>query len=149
MIWNPHVTVAAIIEQDEKYLLVEERIEGKIVLNQPAGHLDDQESLIEAVVREVLEETAWHFQPEGVINLSLWRHPENNKTFLRTGFCGTLLEFAPERKLDDEIIRTLWLSHDEILANRERLRSPLVLESINDYLAGRRFPLSLLKTVTG
>ncbi|MEE9396632.1 MAG: NUDIX hydrolase [Methylococcales bacterium] len=148
MIWNPHVTVAAIIERNEKYLLVEERIDGKIVLNQPAGHLDDQENLIDAVVREVLEETAWHFLPVNVINISLWRNPESNETFLRTGFCGSLLEFAPDRELDSDIIRTVWLTHKEIIANQERLRSPLVLESISDYLEGQRFPLSILKTVS-
>jgi 8-oxo-dGTP pyrophosphatase MutT (NUDIX family) len=147
MIWTPHVTVAAIIEQDGRFLLVQERESGRAVLNQPAGHLEDGESLVTAVIRETLEETGWHFQPEAVIGMYRWRHPEKNTTYLRVTFAGSGLGHDIHRSLDAAIEDTLWLSVREIRRQSEMLRSPLVLKSIEDYLAGARYPLSVLADV--
>jgi 8-oxo-dGTP pyrophosphatase MutT (NUDIX family) len=147
MIWTPHVTVAAVIEQDGRFLLVQERESGRTVLNQPAGHLEDGESLVTAVIRETLEETAWHFQPEAVIGIYRWRHPAKSTTYLRVTFAGPGLSHDIHRPLDEAIEDTLWLSIGEIRRESEMLRSPLVLKSIEDYLAGVRYPLSVLADV--
>ena len=147
MIWTPHVTVAAIIEQDGRFLLVQERESGRAVLNQPAGHLEDGESLITAVIRETLEETGWHFQPEAVIGMYRWRHPVKSITYLRATFTGSALSHDTDRTLDEGIEDTLWLSVGEIRRQSEMLRSPLVLKSIEDYLAGARYPLSVLADI--
>ena len=144
MVWKPDVTVAAVAEREGRFLLVEERAGGHVVLNQPAGHLEDGESLIEAVVRETLEETAWGFQPEAVVGVYLWRPAQQGRSFLRITFSGELLEHDPSRKLDRGIIRTRWLTRDELFAPNARLRSPLVRQCVDDYLAGVRHPLSLL-----
>ena len=145
MIWKPNVVVAAIIERDGKFLLVEERADGRLVLNQPAGHLDEGESLTDAVVRETLEETAWHFVPEFLLGIYRWPHPTKGITYLRFAFIGRVTHHDPERVLDRDIVRALWLTPDEIRAERTRHRSPQVERCLNDYLAGRRFPLELLK----
>jgi ADP-ribose pyrophosphatase YjhB (NUDIX family) len=144
MIWTPHVTVAAVIEQHGRFLLVRERESGRSVLNQPAGHLEDGESLIAAVVRETLEETAWHFRPEALVGVYRWRHPYKGITYLRVTFSGCGLGHDPERPLDEGIEDTLWMSLAEIRREPEMVRSPLVLKSIEDYLAGARYPLSVL-----
>lgn len=144
MVWKPDVTVAAVAERDGRFLLVEERASGRVVLNQPAGHLEDGESLLEAVVRETLEETAWDFQPTAVVGVYLWRPAQQGRSFLRITFSGELLAHDPSRRLDRGIIRTRWLSRDELLAPGARLRSPLVLQCVNDYLAGVSHPLSLV-----
>ena len=147
MVWKPHVTVAAIAEQDGRFLLVEEKLSGQLVINQPAGHLEEGENLTEAVIRETLEETAWTFKPTTLIGIHLWRHPEDSTTFLRVSFTGNCVQFDPERRLDDGINRALWLSRDELLQQKNCLRSPLVLSCIDDYLSGARFPLTLLKSL--
>ena len=147
MIWTPHVTVAAVIEQDGRFLLVQERESGRAVLNQPAGHLEDGESLMTAVIRETLEETGWHFQPEAVIGMYRWRHPVKRITYLRATFTGSGLSHDADRTLDEGIEDTLWLSVGEIRRQSEILRSPLVLKSIEDYLAGARYPLSVLADI--
>jgi 8-oxo-dGTP pyrophosphatase MutT (NUDIX family) len=147
MIWTPRVTVAAVIEQDGRFLLVQERESGRTVLNQPAGHLEDGESLVTAVIRETLEETGWHFQPEAVIGMYRWRHPVKRITYLRVTFAGSGLSHDSDRSLDEGIEDTLWLSVGEIRRQSEMLRSPLVLKSIEDYLAGARYPLSVLADV--
>jgi 8-oxo-dGTP pyrophosphatase MutT (NUDIX family) len=144
MVWKPDVTVAAVAERDGRFLLVEERASGRVVLNQPAGHLEDGESLLEAVVRETLEETAWDFQPTAVVGVYLWRPAQRGRSFLRVTFSGELLAHDPSRRLDRGIIRTRWLCRDELLAPGARLRSPLVLQCVNDYLAGVSHPLSLV-----
>jgi len=144
MVWKPDVTVAAVAERDGRFLLVEERASGRIVLNQPAGHLEDGESLLEAVVRETLEETAWDFLPKAVVGVYLWRPAPQGRSFLRITFSGELLAHDSSRTLDRGIIRTRWLRRDELLAPGARLRSPLVLQCVDDYLAGVRHPLSLL-----
>jgi len=144
MIWKPHVTVAAVAERDGRFLLVEEEIEGRLVINQPAGHLDPGESLVDAAVRETLEETAWHFRPTALVGVYRWVNPENDATFVRFTFAGQVADHEPQRPLDKEIRRVLWLGPDELDARAESLRSPLVRRAIDDYRAGRRYPLDLL-----
>lgn len=143
-IWKPHVAVAAVIERDGRFLLVEEEIAGQHVFNQPAGHLDPGESLVAACARETLEESAWKFAPEALTGIYLLRIDEAS-TYLRFTFCGRLIEHFPEQPLDKEILCTHWLTREEIAARRNRLRSPLVEVSIDDYMAGTRLPLSALK----
>lgn len=145
MIWKPNVVVAAVVERDGRFLLVEEEAGGERVLNQPAGHLDDGESLLTAVVRETLEETAWHFRPEALLGVYRWPRPDGGATYLRFAFTGVLVRHEPTRPLDHGIVRTLWLTAEEIRAQRARHRSPQVERCLDDYLAGRRYPLSLLQ----
>lgn len=145
MIWKPNVTVAAVIERAGKFLLVEEEADGAVVLNQPAGHLDEGESLIDAVVRETLEETAWHIAPEALVGVYRWPHPAKGVTYLRFAFAGRALREEPARGLDHGIVRALWLTPEEIRKNRGRHRSPQVQRCIDDYLAGQRYSLDLLK----
>jgi 8-oxo-dGTP pyrophosphatase MutT (NUDIX family) len=147
MIWTPHVTVAAVLEQGGRFLLVQERESGRTVFNQPAGHLEDGESLVTAVIRETLEETGWHFQPDALIGVYRWRHPAKRITYLRVTFTGSGLGHASDHPLDEAIEDTLWLSLREIHRQSEMLRSPLVLRSIEDYLAGVRYPLSVLADI--
>jgi 8-oxo-dGTP pyrophosphatase MutT (NUDIX family) len=145
MIWKPNVVVAAIIEREGKFLLVEEKADGRLVLNQPAGHLDEGESLLQAVVRETLEETAWHFVPEALIGVYRWPHPAKGITYLRFAFTGRVTQHEESRALDHDIVRTLWLSPEEIRAERARHRSPQVERCLNDYLVGQRYALDILK----
>ena len=147
MAWKPHVTVAAVAERDGKFLLVEERSGGRKVLNQPAGHLEDGESLLDAVVRETLEETAWTFEPTGIVGIYLWKRGANRQTFLRVAFRGRLVAHDPARPLDHGILGTRWLNRDELAAAGARLRSPLVLACVDDWLAGANHPLGLLTHV--
>src|SRR5689334_19234782 len=144
---NPEVTVAAVVMRDGRFLLVEERIQGRLVLNQPAGHLEDRETLIEAAVREAREETAWRFHPEALVGTYLWRNPENGRGFLRFAFCGDVDDHRPGQPLDKGIVRALWLTPAELQAQPERLRSPLVLRCIEDYLQGRRQPLDSVSSL--
>jgi 8-oxo-dGTP pyrophosphatase MutT (NUDIX family) len=139
--WNPEVTVAAIVNLDGRFLMVEERIGSRLVLNQPAGHLEDRETLIEAVIRETREETAWRLTPDALVGTYLWRNPSDGRSFLRFAFCGRVDDHQPNQPLDRGIVRTLWTSHEQLLVQSERLRSPLVLRSLQDYLLGKRQPL--------
>jgi 8-oxo-dGTP pyrophosphatase MutT (NUDIX family) len=141
MRWNPEVTVAAIVELDGRFLMVEERIAGNLVLNQPAGHLEDRETLIEAVVRETREETAWRFHPEALVGVYLWRSPVTERSFLRFAFCGTVDDHQPKLPLDIGIVRTVWMPREQLVAQTPRLRSPLVLRCLDDFLRGSRQPL--------
>jgi 8-oxo-dGTP pyrophosphatase MutT (NUDIX family) len=143
MVWKPDVTVAAVIERDGRFLLVEERIRGKLVLNQPAGHLEDGESLPQAVQRETLEETAWRFVPDSLIGVYLWRSTRGHTT-LRFAFTGKVSDFDPARILDPPVIATHWLTLEEIRARSAQLRTVLVTHCIEDFLAGRRQPLDAL-----
>ena len=147
MIWKPHATVAAIIEREGKFLMVEELINGQHLFNQPAGHLDPDESLLDAVIRETREETAWHFVAEAVTGIYLWKHPDNGETFLRIAFCGQCSDHDPEQSLDDGILQAVWLTRDEIVQQKQQLRSPMVINCIEDYIAGRRYPLDVLHTI--
>ncbi|MFP5507049.1 MAG: NUDIX hydrolase [Gammaproteobacteria bacterium] len=146
---NLHVTVAAITERAGRFLLVEEHVAGELRLNQPAGHLEPDENLHDAVIREALEETASRFRPQALVGLYLWRVPDSDLTYLRAAFCGDIGDPDPQRPLDAGIERAVWLSRDEILARRAAWRSPLVLRCIDDYLAGRRYPLDLLVDMLG
>ena len=125
--WIPHVTVATIVEKDNKFLMVEEDLHGKKLLNQPAGHLDEGETLIQAAIRETLEESAWKIKISHMIEFAQWTSPNSDTHFLRACFAGIALEHFPDQKLDDGIIRALWMSRDEVAHNAHRLRSPLVL----------------------
>ncbi len=147
MIWSPHVTVAAVVQQSGRFLLVEETVDNGIALNQPAGHLEENETLLQAVVRETLEETAWHFRPEALLGVYRWLSPRNQVTYLRFAFTGTLLRHEPERPLDHGILRTLWLTHEAIRQSVASHRSPQVLRCVDDYLSGVRYPLSSLRDV--
>lgn len=144
MIWKPNVTVAAVIEQDGKFLLVEEETAEGHMLNQPAGHLEQGESLLEAVTRETWEETAHRFEPTGLLGVYHWEHPKKNITYLRFAFVGNVTSHDPTQKLDAGILRAIWMTPDEIRARQDRHRSPQVLTCIEHYLAGQRFPLSVL-----
>lgn len=143
MIWTPRTTVAAVIERDNRFLFVEELINNKMTLNQPAGHLEDNESLIEAVIRETQEETAWQFSPQSLVGIYQWR-ADNNDTYIRYCFTGDLISHNPAQALDPDIHQTIWLDLDAFLARKSHLRSPLVMDCIEDYLAGERHSLSLL-----
>jgi 8-oxo-dGTP pyrophosphatase MutT (NUDIX family) len=144
MIWTPRVVVAAIIENAGKFLVVEESADDRIVINQPAGHLDHGETLIEAVRRETLEETAWTFEPEGVVGIYLYQTPRPELAYQRVCFWGHPVRHDISLPLDKEIIQALWLTREELLARQAQHRSPLVLRCLDDYLAGQRYPLALV-----
>lgn len=165
-IWKPHVVVAAIVERDGRFLMVEEITEDGLRYNQPAGHLEAHESLLDAVVREALEETAHHFVPEALLGVYRWRacphpgplpptgeadiaslrdsQPRTDRVYLRFAFTGRVTGVDPESSLDTGILRALWLAPAEIDALKAQHRSPLVAQCIADYQAGRRYPLDLL-----
>jgi len=147
-IWKPHATVAAIIEQDNRFLIVEEVASGKKVYNQPAGHLDPHESFEQAVVRETWEETAWQFTPQYISGIYRWEQSEKDRCFLRVAFVGSCDDHDKDQPLDDGIIQALWLSRDELVERSSQLRSPLVLRCIDDYLQGKKYPLELLTDIT-
>ncbi len=143
--WFPHVTVAAVVERDGRFLLVEEHTVDGVRLNQPAGHLEQGESLPDACVREGLEETAHRVAVDSLVGIYNWTRPDGSITYLRFAFACRSLSEEAGRALDEGIIRAVWLTHDELLAQRERLRSPLVLQVVEDYLAGRRYPLDVIR----
>lgn len=138
---TPEITVAALTERGGRFLLVEERIQGRFVLNQPAGHLERGETLLEAVVREVREEAAWRFTPAWLLGVYLWRVPGTPRIYKRFAFTGTVSDHRSDQPLDAGIVATHWLTQAEIRARAVSLRSPLVLRCIEDYLAGVRSPL--------
>ena len=144
MIWKPNVTVAAVIERDGKFLLVEEETSEGVRFNQPAGHLEADESLLAAVARETLEESAYSFTPQHLLGISRWHAPEADTTYLRFAFIGAITGHDATRKLDTGILQAVWLLPDEARASQARHRSPLVLRCIEDYLVGKRYPLDLL-----
>ncbi len=148
--WSPSTTVAAIIERDGRYLLVEEHTPEGLKLNNPAGHLDPGESPQQGVVREALEETGRVFTPAALVGvyLSRFQRPATGEdvTYLRFAYCGTVGDPLPGRTLDEGIVRTLWMTPAELRASRARHRSALVLQCIEDHLAGRRYPLDLVTT---
>ena len=142
--WRPSVTVAAVIEDRGRFLMVQERQDGRVVYNQPAGHLEHGESLREAVIRETLEETAGVFQPTAVIGVYRWIEPNSGCTYLRVCFAGHCSHFDTGRTLAPEIMGTVWMRHIELTAAAADLRSPLVMRCIDDYMTGIRYPLSVL-----
>ncbi len=148
--WKPSVTVAAVIERGGRYLLVEEHTPEGLRLNNPAGHLDPGESPADGCAREALEETTHRFVPTALVGvyLSRFQRPATGEdiTYLRFAFCGELGDVVPGRTLDDGIVRTLWLTPDEVRASVARHRSPLVLRCMEDHQAGRRFPLDMVTT---
>jgi len=144
MIWKPNVTVAAVVERDGRFLLVEEETGDGIRFNQPAGHLDEGESLVDAVVRETREETAYDFVPRFLVGVYQWRRPAGDITYLRFAFGGEVTGHEPEQPLDAGILRALWLTPQELDSQRGLHRSPLVAQCIADYRAGRRYPLELV-----
>ncbi len=144
MIWKPHVTVAAVLERDGRFLLVEEMTEEGVRYNQPAGHLECGESLIEAAIRETREETAYDFLPEALVGIYQWRKPERDLSYLRFAFSGRVLAHDALQQLDEGIIAAHWLTPEEIRVRQAQLRSPLVMRCIEDYLADCRCPLGLL-----
>ncbi|MBK9021901.1 MAG: NUDIX hydrolase [Sulfuritalea sp.] len=165
-VWKPNVTVAAVVERDGRFLLVEEETEDGLRFNQPAGHLDEGESLLAACAREALEETAWNFTPTALVGVYQWPRPRRggggggggggapwkgggrssgNITYLRFAFAGELGAHEAGRVLDEGILHAVWLTPEEIRASAERHRSPLVWQCVSDWLAGRRFPLDLIR----
>ena len=144
MIWKPDVTVAAVIERDGWFLLVEEETSQGARFNQPAGHLEANESLLDAVKREVLEESAYHFVPQHLLGIYRWHSAEPDTIFVRFAFAGRITGHDPDRLLDTGIIQALWMTPDEIRAARPRHRSPLILRCVDDYLENERYPLELL-----
>ncbi|MES1982730.1 MAG: NUDIX hydrolase [Pseudomonadota bacterium] len=144
VVWKPNVTVAAVLEQDNKFLLVEEHTSDGLRFNQPAGHLEANESLLAAVVRETLEESAYTFEPDFLIGIYHWHSTASDTTYLRFAFTGRILAHDAERALDEGIVRAVWLAPDEIRATVDLHRSPLLLRCVEDYLDGKRHPLDLL-----
>ncbi len=142
--WTPHVTVATVVVRDGRLLLVEEAINGRQVLNQPAGHLEPDESLAAAAVRETLEETGWTVRLSAFIGTYQWTAPDGTP-FLRFAYAAEPVSHDPGRLLDDGILRAVWLTPAELKADPGRLRSPLVWQVVADYLAGQRHPLSIVK----
>lgn len=144
MVWKPHVTVSAVAERDGHFLLVEEKVRGKRVFNNPAGHLEPDESFPAAVRREVLEETGYHFEPQWITGVYLWRHPEKPATFLRVNFAGRCNGQDVDPELDEGIIGPHWMTLPDIEALGDRLRSPLVTRCIRDFQRGCKYPLEML-----
>jgi 8-oxo-dGTP pyrophosphatase MutT (NUDIX family) len=138
---TPDITVAAVTETAGRFLVVEERINRRLVFNQPAGHVEQGETLLAAVVREVREETAWGFEPQALIGVYLWRNPASGRSYMRFAFTGTVKDHNAAQRLDRGIVRTHWLSREDLREREPRLRSPLVLRCIEDYLGGSRLPL--------
>ena len=144
MQWKPNTTVAAIVEQNGQFLLVEEQTERGNRYNQPAGHLEDGESLIQAVIRETMEESAYEFTPEHLLGIYHWKHQHNDITYLRFAFIGRVGIHFPLLELDDGIVQAVWMDINEMRDKAGLMRNPQVLTCVEDYLAGKRYPLSLL-----
>jgi len=143
-LWKPNTVVATIVERDDRFLLVEEEADGQAVFNQPAGHLDAGETLLDAARRETLEESGWHVEPVDLVGIYLVAPPGKDITYLRFCFRARALSHDATRALDKEIIRAVWMTREEIVAARARHRSPLVMRCIDDAIAGQRFPLTLI-----
>ncbi len=141
--WKTEITVAAVIERDAKFLVVEESVGNQLVYNQPAGHLDEHETLVEAVIRETFEETGYTFSPDFISGIYVWKSPRRGTTIMRTAFCGHVTAHDDQAPLDDGIHQAVWLTREE-LQNSGRLRSPFVLKCIDDYLDEIRHPLTLV-----
>jgi len=143
-LWTPHVVVASIVERDGKFLLVEEHTSEGLRLNQPAGHWEPGETLADAVVRETLEETAHHVDPLALLGCYSTYYPKRDITYLRFAYICQATDFDDTLTLDEGIVRALWLTPEELAANPIPHRSQLVMRCVQDYLAGRRFPLDFV-----
>ena len=143
-IWKPNATVAAIVERNGKFLLVEETTSRGNRYNQPAGHLEDKETITQAVIRETREETAYDFVPESLLGIYHWRHEHNETTYLRFAFIGHVTNHYPEQGLDEGIVRAVWMDIDEIREKQALMRSDQVLTCFEDYLAGKHYPLETI-----
>lgn len=148
MAWSPHLTVACVVERDGKFLFVEEIVNDRLVLNQPSGHWEAGETLLEGAIRETLEETGWDVRPTALLGIYEYQPPELDYCFLRFAFLAEPLRHHPDRALDDGIARAVWLSPDELRAAAERHRSPMVQRCVEDQRRGQRFPLALLAHLT-
>ena len=146
-VWRPHVTVACVVTDRDRYLMVEELVNGAVAYNQPAGHLDDLESLQQAAVRETREETGWTVALTHLIGVHQWRSKEHGDVIVRFSFAARPVSHDPQQPLDMGVRRALWLTRAEIAALGERLRSPMVLMSIDEWLAGQRLPLSAVTSL--
>lgn len=144
MSWSPHVVVACIVEREGRFLIVEENIHGASMQNQPAGHWEQGETLIAGAIRETLEETGWDVEPTAVLGIYHYDPADLDYGFLRIAFVADALRERPGHPLDEGIERAVWLTRDEVVASRARHRSPMVLRCIDDYLAGQRYPLSMI-----
>ncbi|MCB4795145.1 NUDIX hydrolase [Pseudomonas sp. NP21570] len=145
MDWHPHITVATVIEDQGRFLLVEELKAGRLVLNQPAGHLEANENLREAAIRETLEETGWEVELTGLVGIYLYTAPSNGITYQRVCFAARAVRHDAQRPLDDGIVAARWLSREELGQQPERWRSELVPRCIDDYLAGSLHPLDVIR----
>jgi 8-oxo-dGTP pyrophosphatase MutT (NUDIX family) len=143
--WKPNVTVAAVIERDGRFLVVEEQTADGLRINQPAGHLEEGESLVAAAVRETLEETAHRFSPQCLVGVYQWPVPDGSITYLRFAFGGSVSGGSTGASLDDGIVRALWMTPDELRGCADRHRSPLVLQCVEDWIGGRRYALDLIR----
>ena len=144
MSFTPHITVATVIERDGKYLLIKEQSEGELVFNQPAGHLEADETLEEAAVRETYEETGWSVKIEGLVGIALYKSPINGITYHRNTFFATPLEHHPEQALDEGIESAVWMTYEEMLDHKQSMRSPLVIKAVEQYREGHRYPLEMI-----
>jgi len=144
--WHPHSTVATVVEQDGRFLIVEEMIEGKILYNQPAGHLEAKETLEQGAMRETLEETAWDVRLTGVLGIYHYTAADGT-CYIRTCYTAQTLQHHPERSLDTGVLRALWLSRADLEARKDQLRSEIVLRVVDDYLAGKTYPLDLITSL--
>ena len=147
MQWKPNTTVAAIVRRGERFLVVEEAVDGGVVINQPAGHIEENETPGQAVRREVAEETGYRFEPHAITGIYFYRSPGNGITYVRFCFTGECDAEPDDGPLDEGIIRARWMTRDELEACADMHRSPLVLRCIDDYLSGRSFPLDLVASV--
>lgn len=141
---RPAVTVAAVVEEDGRFLLVRERTRDGLRLNQPAGHLEIGESITAAAARETLEESGWRVEPYALVGIYRWEAPDNGATFVRFAFAARPVGMRVSERLDDEIVEALWLDYTAIADLRAEHRSPLVMRSVDDFVAGRRYPLDLV-----
>ncbi len=144
-IWKPNVTVAAIVERAGRFLLVEEETEEGLRFNQPAGHLEQGESLISALIRETMEETGYTVLPERLLGIYRWYHGAKDRVYLRFAFAASVQGHDATRALDVGIVRAAWLDEDELVEARPRFRSPMVARCIADFRAGKSYPLDLLQ----
>jgi 8-oxo-dGTP pyrophosphatase MutT (NUDIX family) len=142
--WQPDVTVATVVVDGGRLLCVEERVQGRLVINQPAGHLEPDESLVEAALRETREETGWDVRLTAFVGAYQWKAPETGSHYLRFAFAAEPVAHDPSRPLDEGIVRAVWMTPAELRAASDLHRSPLVWRVVDDYLAGRRHPLDLV-----